>query len=37
MDNNDKYQKIPLTPSIVEEVIIELFAGKAPISGKDIR
>ena len=36
MNNNDKYQKIPLTPSIAEEVIIELFAGKAPISGKDI-
>ena len=36
MNNNDKYQKIPLTPSIAEEVIIELFAGKVPISGKDI-
>ena len=36
MKNNDKYPKIPLTPSIAEEVIIELFAGKAPISGRDI-
>lgn len=36
MKNNDKYQKIPLTPSIVEEIITELFAGKVPISGKDI-
>ena len=36
MNNNDKYQKIPLTPSIAEGVIIELFAGKVPISGKDI-
>ena len=36
MNNNDKYQKIPLTPSIAEEVIIELFAGKAPVSRKDI-
>ena len=36
MKNNDKYQKIPLTPRIAEKVIIELFAGKGPVSGKDI-
>ena len=36
MNNNDKYQKIPLTPSIAEGVIIELFAGKDPVSRRDI-
>lgn len=36
MNNDDKYRKIPLTPSIAKAVIIELFAGKAPISGRDI-
>ena len=36
MDNNDKYQKIPLTPSIAEGVIIELFAGEDPVSRQDI-
>jgi hypothetical protein len=36
MNKNDKYRKIPLTASIAEGVIIELFAGKAPISGRDI-
>ena len=36
MNNNDKYEKIPLTPSIAEEVIIELFAGKDPVSRKEI-
>lgn len=36
MNNNDKYQTIPLTPSIAEKVIIELFAGKDPVSRQDI-
>lgn len=36
MNNEDKYQKIPLTPSIAEKVIIELFAGEDPVSRRDI-
>lgn len=36
MNNSDKYQKIPLTPSIAEKVIIELFAGKDAVSRQDI-
>ena len=36
MNNEDKYQKIPLTPGIAEKVIIELFAGEDPVSRRDI-
>ena len=36
MNNDDKYQKVPLTASIAERVIIELFAGKDPVSRRDI-
>ena len=36
MNNDAKYQKIPLTASIAESVIIELFAGKDPVSRRDI-
>ena len=36
MNEKDKYQKIPLTSSIAQRVIIELFAGKDPVSRRDI-
>ena len=36
MNSNDRYEKIPLTPSIAKDVIIKLFAGKDPVKRSTI-